>query len=228
VLFGLTVTFFSIDLLMSMTPHWYSTIYGVYYFAGAVVGFFALLAIIMTWLQSAGRLEDSITAEHYHDVGKYVFAFVVFWAYIAFSQYMLVWYANLPEETSWYYARQSSTWWVGVALMLIVGHFIVPFWALISRSAKRNRYWLALVAAWVLIMHWGDIYYLVGPPSHHLHGQTEPARHVTARPLQLTDLALLVGLGGLFVSMMVGRMRQAALLPRRDPRLVESLAFENI
>jgi hypothetical protein len=224
VLLALTTTFFSVDLIMSMTPHWYSTIYGVYYFSGAVVGFFALLAVMMVLLQQAGRLEKSITAEHYHDVGKFVFAFVVFWAYIAFSQYMLIWYANLPEETSWYHARQQSPWWVGVALVLIVGHFIVPFWALMPRSAKRNKYWLALVAAWVLAVHWADIYYLVGPPSHHFHSEV----HASPGPLHVTDVSLLIGLAGIFGWSVVNLMGRSALLPERDPRLVDSLAFENV
>ncbi len=224
-LFGFTITFFSIDLIQSMTPHWYSTMYGVYFFAGSIVSFFALLSLVMFILQQNGYLEQTITAEHYHDIGKFVWAFTIFWAYIAFSQYMLIWYANLPEETAWYHARQQSTWWIVIATMLIVGHFLVPFAALMSRQSKRRKAWLATVAVWVILLHWIDIYYLVGPRAHHLHTGEAHTAHAN---LQWTDLTLLVGLGGLFASIVYFQLRRAALLPVRDPRLNESLTFENL
>ncbi len=107
-LYGVTVTFAAFDLLMSLDPHWFSTIFGVYYFSGCVVGFFALLTLVVFAVQRSGRLTKAITVEHYHDLGKLIFAFVVFWAYIAFSQYMLIWYANIPEETAWMLAYQVS------------------------------------------------------------------------------------------------------------------------
>src|SRR5262249_29421806 len=110
ILFAFTTTFFAFDYLMSLTPHWYSTIFGVYFFAGCILAFFALLALLVPAVQSVGGLRTLVSAEHYHDLGKLVFAFVVFWAYIGFSQYMLIWYANLPEETVWYRARQTGSW----------------------------------------------------------------------------------------------------------------------
>jgi hypothetical protein len=110
ILFAFTVTFFAFDYLMSLTPHWSSTIFGVYFFAGCVVAFFALMTVLANLVQGAGLLRRAITTEHYHDLGKLIFAFTVFWAYIAFSQYMLMWYANLPEETFWYAARQAGSW----------------------------------------------------------------------------------------------------------------------
>ena len=222
-LYALTVTFFSIDVIKSLSPHWFSTIFGVYYFAGGMVGFFGLLGLMMVWLQNSGRLTSSITIEHYHDVGKLVFGFIVFWAYIAFSQYMLIWYANIPEETYWYQARQGTPWWVGVSLLLLAGHFVVPFLALISRHPKRHRRTVAAGAAWVLVMHWVDLYYLVGPAAHHGAGE---AAH--AAQLHVSDFALLVGLGGMFVFAVVRLMAGRALLPERDPRLAESVAFENV
>jgi len=224
VLFGFTVTFFSIDLIQSMTPHWYSTMYGVYFFAGSIVSFFALLSLVMFILQQNGYLEQTITAEHYHDIGKFVWAFTIFWAYIAFSQYMLIWYANLPEETAWYHARQQSTWWIVIATMLIVGHFMVPFAALMSRHSKRRKGWLAAVAVWVIAMHWLDVYYLVGPRAHHLHSSEG---HATSGNLHWSDLTLLIGLGGLLAGIVFFQLRRASLLPERDPRLQESLNFEN-
>lgn len=224
VLYGLTVTWFSVDVLKSLTPQWYSTIFGVYYFAGALVGFFALLALLMAGLQRAGRLSSAITTEHYHDVGKLAFGFTVFWAYIAFSQYMLHWYANLPEETLWYAARQSSPWWVGVSLLLVLGHFALPVLMLLSRAAKRRRRLLVPAGVWLLLMHWVDTYYLVGPPVP--AGHADGPHHATT--LHVTDISLLVGLGGLALLATVRLAARHDLLPSRDPRLTESLAFENI
>lgn len=215
--YALTVTFFAIDALMSLNPHWYSTIFGVYFFSGAMVGFFALLAIVARNIQRAGGLTHSVTFEHYHDVGKLAFGFVVFWAYIAFSQYMLIWYANIPEETVWYLPRQGDTWWIGVSLLLLFGHFLAPFLALLSRFPKRRPGLLVAASAWLLLMHWLDLYYLVAPRA--------PAANP---PLHGTDIALFVGLGGLFVWALVRPMARISLLPERDPRLHEALAFENI
>jgi hypothetical protein len=215
VLYGLTVTFFAIDALMSLHPHWYSTIFGVHFFSGCLVGFFALLALLMYGVQRAGALTQAIGVEHYHDVGKLAFGFVVFWAYIAFSQYLLIWYANLPEETAWYRPRQGDTWWTGVSLLLLFGHFVAPFIALLSRWPKRRKGLLAAAAAWLLVMHWLDLYYLVGPRPHGAESATAP--------LHGTDIALLVGLGGLFLFALLRLMTRHALLAERDPRLAEAL-----
>lgn len=220
-LYGLTVTFFAIDALMSLNPHWYSTIFGVYFFSGSLVGFFALLALLVYFVQRAGRLTHAVTVEHYHDLGKLAFGFVVFWAYIAFSQYLLIWYANLPEETVWYQPRQGDAWWTGVSLLLLLGHFVAPFVALLSRWPKRRKGTLACAGAWLLFMHWLDLYYLVIPRAHG-HG------HEPAAPLHLTDVALLAGLAGVFVAAILRAMARQALLPERDPRLNEALSFENI
>jgi hypothetical protein len=215
-LFALTVTFAAFDLLMSLEPNWYSTIFGVYYFSGCVVGFCALLAVSVALVQRSGRLTQAVTAEHYQDLGKLIFAFVVFWAYIAFSQYMLIWYANIPEETVWYLERQTGDW-AYVSLALLFGHFVVPFLALISRYPKRRPRMLVVAAVWVLLMHWIDIYWLVMP------GLTEGR----ASP-HLQDLLCLVGLGGLCVAAVLYKMAAHSLVPERDPRLAESLAFENV
>src|SRR5512147_1231168 len=110
VFYALTVNFAAIDLLMSLDPAWYSTIFGVYFFSGGVLGFFALLSVVTALLQRSGRLGGAVSDEHYHDLGKLVFAFVIFWAYIAFSQFMLMWYANIPEETRWYLVRTRGPW----------------------------------------------------------------------------------------------------------------------
>jgi hypothetical protein len=219
-LYAITVTFFSVDVLMSINPLWFSTIWGVYFFSGAVVGFFSLLALLILTVQGRGLLRRAINVEHFHDVGKLAFAFVVFWAYIAFSQYMLIWYGNIPEETGWYLARQSSSWWVGVSLLLLFGHFVAPFLAMISRWTKRRRAPLALAGIWLLLMHWLDLYYIVVP--------RDPKLAEGLAPLNVADVALLFGLGGLFVFALFRQMGKASLLAEKDPWLPEALAFENV
>lgn len=231
-LFALTLTFAAVDLLMALAPTWFSTIFGVYYFAGSVLGFMSVLALAMFTLQRAGRLRTAISVEHYHDVGKLMFAFVVFWSYIAFSQYMLYWYANMPEETSWFLVRQTGGW-LYLSLALLFCHFMIPFLALISRGPKRRPEALAAGAVWVLAVHWLDMFYLAMPPYFFTlvrDGFVNDDRLRDAPfPVIGAGLALLllIGLGGLVLSAVVSRMSRHPLVPERDPRLHESLAFEN-
>jgi len=216
IVLALTQTFASIDWIMSLTPHWYSTIFGVYFFSGSFVGFIALLSVVVVAMRRAGLLETVITAEHLHDIGKLLFAFTAFWAYIGFSQFFLMWYANLPEETVWYKARIEGSW-MQVSLLLIAGHFVVPFFYLMGRAVKRKGTTLALGGAWLLIMHFVDLYWQIMPTLH----------PEGLRPSAL-DVAAFVAIGGCFVGAASWLMRRQALVPLRDPRLAESLAFENV
>jgi len=214
-LFAVTVTFASFDWLMSLEPAWFSTIFGVYYFSGAAIGFLATIILLAMLLQATGRLNRSITVEHYHDLGKLLFGFVVFWGYIAFSQYMLIWYANIPEETTWFLARQSGSWkWVSV--ILLFGHLLIPFFGLLSRGVKRRKILLGSWALWMLAAHWLDLYWLVMPSLG--------AEAVPPGPI---DLACFVGLGGVYLAGVVWTAGNRSLVPLADPRLRESLAFEN-
>jgi hypothetical protein len=214
ILFAFTVTFFAFDYLMSLTPHWYSTIFGVYFFSGCVLGFFALMSVLAFLVQRAGALRRTITTEHYHDIGKLIFAFTVFWAYIGFSQYMLMWYANLPEETSWYAERQTGSW-TAVSLVLLFGHFLVPFLALMSRDVKRRKPLLVVGGFWMLVMQWADVYWLV-----------MPGKSPGTIPFSLMDVAVFLGVGGLFFAAAVRRLGAHALVAVKDPRLSESLGYE--
>jgi hypothetical protein len=216
IVLALTQTFASIDWIMSLTPHWYSTIFGVYFFAGSFVGFIALLSVVAVAMRRAGLLDTVISAEHLHDVGKLLFGFTAFWAYIAFSQFFLMWYANLPEETIWYKARMEGSW-MTVSLFLMAGHFGVPFFYLMGRAVKRRGSTLAVGGAWLLAMHFMDLYWQVMPTLH----------PEGVRPSAL-DLAAFVAVGGCFVAAASWLMRRQALVPLRDPRLAESLAFENV
>jgi hypothetical protein len=216
IVLALTQTFASIDWIMSLTPHWASTIFGVYFFSGAFVGFIALLSVVVVAMHRAGLLDTVISAEHLHDIGKLLFAFTAFWAYIAFSQFFLMWYANLPEETIWYKARIEGSW-MQVSLLLMAGHFVVPFFYLMGRTVKRKGTTLAVGGVWLLAMHFLDLYWQVMPALH----------PEGVRPSAL-DVAALVAVGGCFVAAASWLMKRQALVPLRDPRLAESLAFENV
>jgi len=215
VLFAVTCTFASIDLLMTLDPVWFSTIFGVYYFAGGFVTFYAVLTLVTMGLQRSGRLERLISIEHFHDYGKLMFAFTFFWAYIAFSQYMLIWYANIPEETAWYLIRSQGSWRT-LGLILAVGAFVIPFAGLISRFAKRNRRLLAFWAVWIFVMQWFNLYWVAMPvfsPDH--------------VPLGPMDLLTFLAIGGLWLALLARLASSASLIPMGDPRLSESLTFEN-
>lgn len=215
IVFALTLTFAGFDWIMSLDPHWYSTVFGVYLFAGSVIAIMATLILLLLQLQASGVMVRVVSWEHYHDLGKLLFAFTVFWAYIAFSQFMLIWYGNIPEETAWFKHRWGHGWEV-VSVLLAAGHFGLPFLFLLSREVKRRRATLLAACSWLLVMHYVDIYWLVMPSLHAEHFQ-----------IHWLDAATLVGVGGLFVGALGLTLRGQALVPVRDPRLAESLAFEN-
>ncbi len=230
ILFALTVTFAGFDLLMSLDPHWFSTIYGVYVFAGSMVGFLSVAILGVKFLQSRGVLRDVVTVEHFHDLGKLLFGFTMFWGYIAFSQFMLIWYANIPEETIWFEHRMSHGWgWV--SLILLFGHFVIPFGGLLSRHVKRDARGLVFWAAWQLVMHLVDIYWLIMPALNLAHGKVgapgyAPALHA-GFPLHVLDVLAVVGFGALFVGLVMRSMRGVNLVPLKDPRLAEARGFHN-
>jgi hypothetical protein len=212
--FALTLTFASIDWIMSMSPHWYSTMYGVYYFAGAVVSIYALL-IVVTQFYGSTNVKKLVNAEHYHDLGKLLFGHTVFWTYIAFSQYFLMWYAAIPEETE-YFAHRMHNGWENFGLALIFGHFVFPFFYLLSRWIKRSKNLLLVGAVWQLVFHFIDIFWLVMPNQPNAHGQ-----------IAFIDILCVVGVCSLVFSVGAFLLRNKPLVPVGDPRLPESLKFEN-
>jgi hypothetical protein len=215
IVLALTQTFASIDWIMSLTPQWYSTMFGVYFFAGSFVGFIALLSVVAASMRGAGLLDTIITDEHLHDIGKFLFAFTAFWAYIAFCQFFLIWYANLPEETIWYKARLEGSWRMA-SILLMAGHFGIPFLYLMGRTVKRRASTLAVGGVWLLAMHFLDLYW-----------QVMPTLHPEGIRVSTLDVAAFLAVGGCFVSAASWLMRRQALVPLGDPRLAESLAFEN-
>jgi hypothetical protein len=218
VLLGLTYTFAVFDWIMSLNPHWFSTIYAVIFFGGTMMATYGTLALTAMWLSNRGWLKDVITAEHYHDLGKLLFAFMVFWSYTSFSQYMLQWYATLPEETEYWKMRLEGNW-EKVGIALIIGHFAFPFAFLMSRHVKRDRKALAFAVVLLLAMHWLDLHFMVAP-NFREHG-FEPVAH-------WYDFTLWIGFAAILASFALGNLRKVPLVPERDPRLLESLHFTNI
>lgn len=213
--FAITITFASFDWLMSLEPHWYSTIFGVYIFSGALVAIISFLSLFLLALRRRGILENEVTVEHYHDLGRLLFAFMVFWAYMAFSQYFLIWYGNIPEETIWMRNRWEGAWRT-ISLLLVFGHFIVPFFILITRVAKRRLFTLGVLAGWLLFMHLVDVYWVVMPNLHHdFH-------------FSWLDLTTLIAIGGLFMGRLWQIYSSRPLVPVGDPKLKSSMEMVNL
>jgi hypothetical protein len=211
--------------MMSLNAEWFSTMYGVYMFAGAFWSSLATLALLTMWLEKRGQLKGVVTSEHYHDIGKLMFAFTVFWSYVAFSQFMLYWYADIPEETYWFNYRVWGDW-NGFALLLLVGHFAIPLLGLMSRHVKRNRSVLAAWAVYCLVFHFVDLYWNVMPEMVNGVPGGDPA--TTGPQFSLMDLTAMIGVGGLFAFAVLKRIDGKPALAIGDPRLPESMAFQNI
>ena len=219
---GLCLSFIGFDMFMTLDPHWFSTMFGVYYFAGGTQAMWATTILILMFLQARGYLTRSVTAEHYQDLGKWLFAFVFFWGYVTFSQYMLQWYANLPEETFWFQKRGATTAggdtnaytiWV---LALLFCRFLIPFPFLLSRHVKRFKPTLMIAALWILGAHLIDMYLIVIPESS------------TAGYFGLPEIAAWVGFAGLFFGGIVWTLSRHELRAVGDPRVHESMAFQNM
>ena len=213
--FAVTTAFASYDLIMSLDPHWFSTIFGVYVFAGAFWVANAAIVLFARLLLRSGAARRTISMEHFHDLGKWMFAFSVFWAYIAFSQYMLYWYGNIPEETLWFRHRLEHGWQVHSAILL-VGHFILPFVILLPRSTKRMLPVLTVMAVWFFIMQWFDVHWLAAPATRDHAG------------IHWLDVTCWLGLLGIYVAAAMYRLSRHSVVPQHDPRLAGSLAFENV
>ena len=218
-LFSATTTFAAFDWVMSLAPMWFSTMFGVYLFAGSILGAHCLLAVASYVLQKTGALRDEVTVEHYHDLGKLIFGFVFFWTYISFSQYLLIWYGNIPEETEWFYIRQVGTWG-GVALVLIFFHWMLPFAGTMSRHVRRKPVLVCAWGAYLLVMHYVDVYFMIMPSVE--EGSAGGTVGVVA------SILCVVGMVSLLTGLVLVLAQQNKVVAVRDPRLGESIAFENI
>jgi hypothetical protein len=210
---ALAMTFAAFDWLMSLNPTWFSTVFGVYYFAGSFVAALSLLALVTGLGRARNVFGGRMTDEHTHNIGKLMLGFVCFWTYIGFSQLLLIWIAGLPEETPFYITRFGAGWaWIGV--LLIFGHFFLPFGALLSRSLKRDPRKLTVVAIWILFIHYVDIFWLV-----------MPSLHPEGFSLHWTNFTAFLGVGLLAVAFAVSRLRGRFAVPVKDPYLAESLRY---
>lgn len=214
-LFGLSLTFGAYDWLLGLHYKWFSTMWGVYIFAGAAGSSMSLLVLVTAALQKAGYLKDVVTIEHYHTMGKWMLAFTVFWAYIGFSQYMLIWYANMPEETE-YFIRRNTESWNTMSVFLVIGRFFIPFAILLLRAPKKKPQQLCLIAGWIVFMQMVDIYVVVLPVLH-------PA----GLHISIWDIIPLIGIGATLAFFYLRIASKTSLFPNRDPRLLESLRMTN-
>lgn len=232
ILFGLCLSFVGIDWLMGLNYHWFSTMWGVYFFAGTAGASMAFIILLANGLHKAGYLRQVFTVEHNHIMGKLLFAFTIFWAYIAFSQYMLYYYANIPEETIWFAHRNTGSW-QAVSIVLIFGHFFLPFLMLLTQPAKRNPLRICSAASIILATHLLDLYWVIMPEYQIRKALKAGVQddyytgHLYFDPHWL-DFTVLVGivliLAGLFIWR---RLPTSNLFPLRDPRLYESMTLKN-
>lgn len=219
ILFALSLTFAAFDWLMSLEPVWFSTMFGVYIFSGGILTAICAVTVLTYLVQCSGSLRQEVTVEHYHDLGKLIFGFITFWTYIAFSQYMLIWYGNIPEETFWFGMRQTHGW-ATVSLALVAFHWLLPFLALLSRHMRRRPAVMFGWAAYLMVMHFIDMYWIVMPSV-----TESPAGGVSGL---LVTLLCTFGMVGLYFGAVLRAGGDAPLIPVRDPRLGESLAFHNV
>ena len=209
--YGLTITFAAFDWLMSLEPHWFSTIYGVLIMGGQGLSALAFLIVALVWLSRRPPLDRIVVAAHFHDLGNLMLAFVMLWAYFSFSQYLIIWSGNLPAEITWYTHRLQTGWrWVGTSLVLF--HFAVPFALLLSRAVKRDPEMLVKVAIAVLIVRLLDLFWLIAPEFH-------PA----GIAVSWLDVVLPLTLGSLWLGCFVWQLRGRAILPVHDPEFDETL-----
>jgi hypothetical protein len=210
---ALTATFASIDWIMSLDPHWFSSLFGIYFLGGVGVSGFAFVILIASMLARREPLKGLFTRLHFHDYGKFLLAFVMLWTYFAISQLLIIWMGNLPEEITWYIHRTEGGWeWVSIAIGLL--HFALPFLILLSADIKKKARRLASVALLLIFMRWVDLYWQTAPTFHH---------HLTIHWL---DLATLLGVGGVWLFLFLRQLGKHDLLPRNAPRLEEVLNGE--
>lgn len=215
--FAITISVIAMDWMMSLNPKWFSTIFGVYYFAGSVLASLAVVTFIAITLGESGYLNKKLNNDHYYNFGALMFAFTNFWAYIAFSQFLLIWYANIPDETLWYMDRAQGGWMI-LSLILIFVKFGIPYFALLTRPSKGNPFRLRIIAVWVFLAHVYDMYWNIGPEYSKLAGLKDPVFGIA----ELAAPILTIGLIAL-VFYFVGNGKN--LMPINDPKLKKSLDF---
>lgn len=207
VIFTVSATFAFIDWVMSLEPHWYSTIYGLMFLIGQVLQALALMVALLILFSDRKPLRDVLTPQHFHDLGNLILAFTVLWAYLSFSQFLIIWAGNLPEEIPWYLTRLHGGWNV-VAVLLVLFHFAVPFVVLLQREAKRRAQILLFICCGMLIVRIVDVFWVI-----------EPSLRPTGFAVHWMDIATFLGIGGVWIGMFFRQLKSRPLLLTGDPRL---------
>lgn len=213
ILFGLTMSVASWDWIMSVEPHWFSTIFGVNFFAGSFISGIAFITLVVITLKESGYFGNSITDNHLHDLAKWMFGMSVFWAYMWISQYLLIWYANIPEETEYYVLRHHN--WNGVLFFNLFINFVLPFFVLMTRAAKRNTKVLKFVACVILIGHFMDLYLMIAPKVYEHHNIE------SVSGMGVLQLIQMVGVLGFFTFIVGSALSKRKLQPTNDPTFSE-------
>ncbi|MFA7326560.1 MAG: quinol:cytochrome C oxidoreductase [Candidatus Kapaibacterium sp.] len=217
-IFAISITMVAIDYAMSLEPHWFSTIFGVYYFSGTFATAMAVLTLITLNLKENGNLLKEINRNHYYSMGGLMFAFTAFWMYMAFSQYMLIWYANIPEETFWFLPRMKNGWeYLSIGLVFI--KFIIPFGLLLNRNSKMDPSRLKLASFWIIGAHIYDMYWLVMPTYNRMSGTEGPVFGW----IELGFISLSVGIILVFYYLAANKKNH---IPIGDPKLKRALDFQ--
>jgi hypothetical protein len=211
VLYALTIFFMSIDWMMSIDPHWFSTIYGILFMGGQGLSAMAFTIAVVVLLARTAPMSKVVGPNHLHDLGKLLLAFVMLWAYFNFSQFLIIWMGNLPEEIPWYLSRVTGSW-VWVSVLLIVGHFMLPYVLLLNRDLKRAGGTVATIALLVIAMRFVDLFWLLGPE----HGKPLLAVH-------WLDFVAPVAVGGIWVALFLWQLGTRSLIPITEPTLQEAI-----
>lgn len=212
---AIALTFWSFDWIMALNWRWSSTIFGIYIFAGSVLSALCVIILLANALRSAGYLKRVFTGQHNFAFGKLLLAFTLFWSWIAYVQYMLIWYANIPEESAYYVLRSTGSWKV-LGILLVVGHFMVPFALLLLRAPKASTGFLGLVAGWILAMHLLDVYTMIMPVLH-------PRGFHPA----VLDVVAFIAIASTLAAVFLKKLGDSPLWPSRDPRLAEAVNFND-
>lgn len=226
VLFCGATSLAAFDWIMSLSPMWFSTMFGVYMFTGSVLSAHALVAVLSYVLKNHGAMRDEVTVEHYHDLCKYMFGFLLFWAYIGFSQFMLIWYGNIPEETQWFYARQNGAFGL-ISILLVFFHWVLPWFGTMSMYVRRRPKLVVFWGVYILVLHFVDVYWMIMPEARVALPDAEPAT-MGGVPGILATLLCLFGMAALMLGLVLRVAGQTRVVAAQDPRLAESIAFENI
>jgi hypothetical protein len=211
VIYALVVTFAAVDWVMMLDPHWFSTIWGLLFVVGWALSCFCFSVTVLAFLSQTAPMNGVLGKRHFHDIGKLMLALVMVWAYFNFSQFLIIWSGNIPEETPWYLARMSGPWmFIGVALILL--HFAFPFLILLQQDFKRKPKLLASIASFILLMRLVDYFYMIGPTPR-IDQSIPPGTFI----ISWLDFAGPIAIGGIWIWYFLGQLRSRAIVPVMDP-----------